>query len=77
MPRMLSRHLIIMVLCAAGAPRLLLLGETTHSSFERRERCPYRFMNAPIEQYDNRADDLTKDGMLKGIADSAAFILCE
>ena len=26
-------------------------------------------------QYDNRADDLTKDGMLKGIESSAAFVL--
>ena len=26
-------------------------------------------------QYDNRADDLTKDGMLKGIEQSAAFLL--
>ena len=27
--------------------------------------------------YDNRADDLTKEGMLKGIELSAAFILCK
>ena len=26
-------------------------------------------------QYDNRADDLTKDGMLKGIESSVAFVL--
>ena len=26
-------------------------------------------------QYDNRADDLTKDGMLKGIEQSASFLL--
>ena len=26
-------------------------------------------------QYDNRAHDLTKDGMLKGIESSAAFVL--
>ena len=26
-------------------------------------------------KYDNRADDLTKDGMLKGIESSAAFVL--
>ena len=26
-------------------------------------------------QYDNRADDLTKEGMLKGIEQSASFIL--
>ena len=26
-------------------------------------------------QYDNRADDLTKEGMLKGIEQAAAFIL--
>ena len=25
--------------------------------------------------YDNRADDLTKEGMLKGIEEAAAFIL--
>ena len=25
--------------------------------------------------YDNRADDLTKDGMLKGIEESAAFVV--
>ena len=25
--------------------------------------------------YDNRADDLTKDGMLKGIEEAAAFVL--
>ena len=26
-------------------------------------------------QYDNRADDLTKEGMLKGIEEAAAFVL--
>ena len=26
-------------------------------------------------QYDNRAEDLTKEGMLKGIESSAAFVL--
>ena len=26
-------------------------------------------------QYDNRADDLTKEGMLKGIEQAAAFVL--
>ena len=26
-------------------------------------------------QYDNRADDLTKEGMLKGIEQAAAFLL--
>ena len=29
----------------------------------------------PLVQYDNRADDLTKQGMLKGIEQAAAFIL--
>ena len=28
-----------------------------------------------MPQYDNRADDLTKEGMLKGIEQAAAFIL--
>ena len=30
---------------------------------------------ALLPQYDNRADDLTKEGMLKGIEQAAAFIL--
>ena len=30
---------------------------------------------APQVWYDNRADDLTKEGMLKGIEQAAAFVL--
>ena len=42
--------------------------------------CPYLFLFPLLvrwsnSQYDNRADDLTKDGMLKGIESSAAFVL--
>ena len=32
-------------------------------------------MFSHCSQYDNRAKDLTKEGMLKGIEDAAAFIL--
>ena len=35
---------------------------------------PVRTLAPPL-QYDNRADDLTKEGMLKGIEQAAAFIL--
>ena len=34
--------------------------------------CPLLLVRS---QYDNRADDLTKDGMLKGIETTAAFVL--
>ena len=33
------------------------------------------FSSSPKVWYDNRADDLTKDGMLEGIERAAAFIL--
>ena len=42
---------------------------------------PVAFLSVPVHllalplQYDNRADDLTKEGMLKGIEQAAAFIL--
>ena len=35
---------------------------------------PVHLLALPL-QYDNRADDLTKEGMLKGIEQAAAFIL--
>ena len=45
--------------------------------------CPFNLLPTPacsavccsFAQYDNRADDLTKDGMLKGIEQAAAFVL--
>ena len=35
---------------------------------------PVRTLAPPL-QYDNRADDLTKEGMRKGIEEAAAFVL--
>ena len=48
-------------LCCLAPPGLLLAPLLVRSSVH--------------PQYDNRADDLTKDGMLKGIESSAAFVL--